>query len=670
MKAGDDFSETYEILERLGEGSGGIVYKAYHKRLNQEVVIKRMRSRNLSGAMKRRETDILKKLHHSYLPQVLDFLERDGEVFTVMSYIPGKSFAQILSEGGTFGRNQLMRWGMQISSALNYLHNQQPPVIHGDIKPANIMLTPEGNICLIDFNIAFYLDDAATLGYSNGYSSPEQYISVRSGASAGRIPEGMAVDERSDIYSVGASFYHIATGRKLGNYEEKPDKELLIQYMGEAFAQVIMKATQINPAKRYESARQLFRAFENIPKKDKRYRALLHRQLAVRMSLVALMAGFIVSGGYGINMMKQETVDKYNELVKEQAELIEKGEYEQQEAVYETAADLIPEALESHYQNAYSLYMQEAYKECISFIDQDIWANVDVNMEQARMADVYYLEADSYYRLEEYDKAAEVYELLFEIGTEQPEYYRDYAINLAYGGDENKAHTVLREAIDCGLREDSIFYAQGEIEKAMERYDAALLDFRECANLTDDNTMKARAYLMMNVIYAEKGSDISQREVLLEARDVIPIQEQRQILESLAKIDIELADKSGNDEYLKEAVDVLNKIVDQGWDTYNTYDTLAILYEKLGQIDAAIKEVDIMRDLYGEDYNVYMRYAFLEIDSQELKDNADRDYMRFAEYYEKAECLYKEEMKDNNEDAEMRLLEEVYRQVEEGGWLE
>ncbi len=314
--------------------------------------------------------------------------------------------------------------------------------------------------------------------------------------------------------------------------------------------------------------------------------------------------------------------------------------------------------------------MQEAYKECISFIDQDIRANVDVNMEQARMADVYYLEADSYYRLEEYDKAAEVYELLFEIGTEQPEYYRDYAINLAYGGDENKAHTVLREAIDCGLREDSIFYAQGEIEKAMERYDAALLDFRECANLTDDNTMKARAYLMMNVIYAEKGSDISQREVLLEARDVIPIQEQRQILESLAKIDIELADKSGNDEYLKEAVDVLNKIVDQGWDTYNTYDTLAILYEKLGQIDAAIKEVDIMRDLYGEDYNVYMRYAFLEIDSQELKGNADRDYMRFAEYYEKAERLYKEEMQDNNEDAEMHLLEEVYRQVREGGWLE
>ena len=175
---------------------------------------------------------------------------------------------------------------------------------------------------------------------------------------------------------------------------------------------------------------------------------------------------------------------------------------------------------------------------------------------------------------------------------------------------------------------------------------------------------------MMNVIYAETGNDISQREVLLEARNAIPVQEQMQILESLAKIDIELADKSGNDEYLKEAVDVLNKIVDQGWDTYNTYDTLAILYEKLGQIDAARKEVDIMMDLYGEDYNVYMRYAFLEIDSQELKGNADRDYMRFAEYYEKADRLYKEGMKDNNEDAEMHLLEEVYRQVREGGWLE
>ena len=91
---------------------------------------------------------------------------------------------------------------MQICSALNYLHNQKPPVIHGDIKPANIMLTPEGNICLIDFNIAFYLDDSTVLGYTNGYTSPnsiscseQQVLSDPSGHSE--------IDERADIQCGG-----------------------------------------------------------------------------------------------------------------------------------------------------------------------------------------------------------------------------------------------------------------------------------------------------------------------------------------------------------------------------------------------------------------------------------------------------------------------------------
>ena len=670
MSVIQNFSDTYEILDKLGEGAGGIVYKAYHKRLRQEVVIKQHRRSAVSLTGSRREVDILKNLHHSYLPQVLDFFEIDGDVYTVMSYVPGKSFAQLLAEGYRFTPKELIRWGMQICSALNYLHSQNPPVIHCDIKPANIMLTPRGDICLIDFNISFYLGDTAVLGYTNGYTSPEQYIMALSHESGQNEAGDVHIDERTDIYSVGATLYHLAVGQKVGDYRERINAEYLAQFTGDSFAQVIERALRIDPAQRYQSAYDMFRALENIPKKDSRYLSLLHRQTAVRIVLVLLLAGFIVLGGYGISRIKSERVDAYNGLVEEQISLIEAGDYEGQEQVFEEASELLPSSLESYYQNAYSLYKQEKFEDCISFIDYDICQNEQLDLVQARMADVYYLRADSYFRLEQYEEAADAYEDVFRMGTRHTEYYRDYAITLAYAGDEEEAQKVLQEAIDYGLTEDSVYYAKGEIENALGRQDAALQEFKECISITDDMEMKTRAYLMMSDIYKEKGSDASRRDVLLEAREELPAEEQLQVLERLASADIELADTTGKKEYREEAIEVLTQIIDQGWGTFDTADTLAIQYEKQEEIEQARKTVDQMLETYGEDYRIYMRYAFLEIDTQELKENAQRDYSQFAEYYEKAEELYHEQVKDNNTDAQMQLLEDVYGQVKEGGWLE
>lgn len=670
MSVIQNFSDTYEILDKLGEGAGGIVYKAYHKRLRQEVVIKQHRRSAVSLTGSRREVDILKNLHHSYLPQVLDFFEIDGDVYTVMSYVPGKSFVQLLAEGYRFTPKELIRWGMQICSALNYLHSQNPPVIHCDIKPANIMLTPRGDICLIDFNISFYLGDTAVLGYTNGYTSPEQYIMALSHESGQNEAGDVHIDERTDIYSVGATLYHLAVGQKVGDYRERINAEYLAQFTGDSFAQVIERALRIDPAQRYQSAYDMFRALENIPKKDSRYLSLLHRQTAVRIVLVVLLAGFIVLGGYGISRIKSERVDAYNGLVEEQISLIEAGDYEGQEQVFEEASELLPSSLESYYQNAYSLYKQEKFEDCISFIDYNICQNEQLDLVQARMADVYYLRADSYFRLEQYEEAADAYEDVFRMGTRHTEYYRDYAITLAYAGDEEEAQKVLQEAIDYGLTEDSVYYAKGEIENALGRQDAALQEFKECISITDDMEMKTRAYLMMSDIYKEKGSDASRRDVLLEARKELPAEEQLQVLERLASADIELADTTGKKEYREEAIEVLTQIIDQGWGTFDTADTLAIQYEKQGEIEQARKTVDQMLETYGEDYRIYMRYAFLEIDTQELKENAQRDYSQFAEYYEKAEELYHEQVKDNNTDAQMQLLEDVYGQVKEGGWLE
>lgn len=670
MNTMKDFSDTYEILEKLGEGAGGIVYKAYHRRLRQEVVIKRYRKGVISLSGNRREADILKNLRHSYLPQVLDFFETDEDVCTVMSYVPGKSFARLLEEGRRFTSRELARWGMQICSALNYLHSQDPPVIHCDIKPANVMLTPQGDICLIDFNISFYLGDTSVLGYTNGYTSPEQYLIALSRESGRGTPEEVKIDERTDIYSVGATLYHLAVGQKVGDYRERIDTGLLSGVTGEAFAQVIEKALRVDPGQRWQSAYDMFRALQDIPKKDRRYLSLLHRQTAVRTLLAALLAGCILLTGYGISEIKRERMDSYNSLVEEQIRLIENNDFEEQEKVFEEASGLIPSSLESYYQNAYALYKQERYEDCIAFVDYDICENEKLDLAQARMADVYYLRADSYFRLEQYEDAADAYEDVFRMGTRHTAYYRDYAIALAYAGEEEEAQDVLQEAIDYGLKEDSIYYAKGEIENALGKPDAALQEFGQCISISDDNEMKARAYLMMDSIYEEKGSGTSQRDILLKAKEDLPAEEQMQILEHLAAVDIELADTTGKAEYREEAVETLVQIIGQGWGTFTTFDTLAVQYQKQGDLEQAQKTADQMLKDYGEDYRIYMRYAFLEIDVQGLRENASRDYTKFAGYCEKAEELYQQQVKDNNTDEEMQLLEEVYRQVEEGGWLE
>ena len=670
MNTMKDFSDTYEILEKLGEGAGGIVYKAYHRRLRQEVVIKRYRKGVISLSGNRREADILKNLRHSYLPQVLDFFETDEDVCTVMSYVPGKSFARLLEEGRRFTSRELARWGMQICSALNYLHSQEPPVIHCDIKPANVMLTPQGDICLIDFNISFYLGDTSVLGYTNGYTSPEQYLIALSRESGRGTPEEVKIGERPDIYSVGATLYHLAVGQKVGDYRERIDTGLLSGVTGEAFAQVIEKALRVDPGQRWQSAYDMFRALQDIPKKDRRYLSLLHRQTAVRTLLAALLAGCILLTGYGISEIKRERMDSYNSLVEEQIRLIENNDFEEQEKVFEEASGLIPSSLESYYQNAYALYKQERYEDCIAFVDYDICENEKLDLAQARMADVYYLRADSYFRLEQYEDAADAYEDVFRMGTRHTAYYRDYAIALAYAGEEEEAQDVLQEAIDYGLKEDSIYYAKGEIENALGKPDAALQEFGQCISISDDNEMKARAYLMMDSIYEEKGSGTSQRDILLKAKEDLPAEEQMQILEHLAAVDIELADTTGKAEYREEAVETLVQIIGQGWGTFTTFDTLAVQYQKQGDLEQAQKTVDQMLKDYGEDYRIYMRYAFLEIDVQGLRENASRDYTKFAGYCEKAEELYQQQVKDNNTDEEMQLLEEVYRQVEEGGWLE
>ena len=137
-----------------------------------------------------------------------------------MDFIPGNTFRQYLDAGNVFPEKSVIKWAKQICSTLCYMHGQKPAIIHGDLKPANIMLMPDGNICLIDFNISAILDgsQAWVTGYTNGYAPPEQIEALNFNQRERDYRLWKKSDPRSDIYSLGATLYQ-ADERPAGTCE-------------------------------------------------------------------------------------------------------------------------------------------------------------------------------------------------------------------------------------------------------------------------------------------------------------------------------------------------------------------------------------------------------------------------------------------------------------------
>ena len=180
LQIGDVLGGIYEITEKIGSGGGGIIFKANHLRMEKTVALKLIKE-DVKGIIENRaEVDILKNLKNDFLPQVLDFVEDNNDVYTVMEFIEGQDLSVLVKSGKQFDEKNVIKYAVQLCGAVEYLHSQNPPIIHSDIKPANIMLTPSDKICLIDFNISSITngDRAYSMGGSKGFAAPEQFRKI------------------------------------------------------------------------------------------------------------------------------------------------------------------------------------------------------------------------------------------------------------------------------------------------------------------------------------------------------------------------------------------------------------------------------------------------------------------------------------------------------------
>jgi len=241
----------YRVVRQLGQGGMGTVFEAIDERLDTTVALKQ----TLFGDERlrkqfEREARLLARLHHPALPRVSDhFSEGEGQ-FLVMQFIAGQDLAEMIdSRRSPFPAEQVLTWADQLLDALDYLHTQDPQIIHRDIKPQNLKLTARGQIILLDFGLAKgqaseisrVTTSASIFGYTPNYAPLEQI-------------QGLGTDPRSDIYALSATLYHLITGVK------PPDALTRATAVINAQPDPLLPANEVNSAVSVDTAKLLERA--------------------------------------------------------------------------------------------------------------------------------------------------------------------------------------------------------------------------------------------------------------------------------------------------------------------------------------------------------------------------------------------------------------------------
>lgn len=295
VNTGQIIENKYEILKKIGKGGMSEVYLAMDRNLNKQWAVKEIkkkaRDRNNEVVIQSAiaEANMMKKLDHPCLPRIVDIIDKKDVIYVVMDYIEGEPLSKVLEQYGAQPQETVIEWAQELAGVLEYLHMQNPPIIYRDMKPANVMLQPNGHIKLIDFGIAREykeqnLADTISLG-TKGYAAPEQF------GGKGQT------DPRTDIYCLGVTLYHLVTGK---NPCEPPYELYPIRHwnpdLSAGLESIILKCTQMNPQDRYHSCAELLYALQHYEEEDEVYKKRLRRKVKIFAGMLAASVMCVLSG--------------------------------------------------------------------------------------------------------------------------------------------------------------------------------------------------------------------------------------------------------------------------------------------------------------------------------------------------------------------------------------
>lgn len=619
---------TYQIVEEIGSGGMGVVYLAYHLRLQKYVVMKKIKDVSADIAMLRNEVDILKELHHPYLPQVYDFIMYENDLYTIIDYVDGHDLKFYIDNGYVFSEGQLIKWLKQLCEVLSYLHTHNPQVLHTDIKPANIIVKNNGDICLIDFGISLFGAEQIK-GISADYSSPEQYYNVEY-IRNGQREYCVALDERVDIYSLGATFYHLMTGIKPSLLEAQPRVSSYNYGYSEIFSQIIDRCKETDRNQRYYTADDVLRAVENMYKLDNRYKKYLLIQVAS-----SVLAGIMIVSGaiMTITGYRNNVVSDFESRYSEFLNISESGDVN-------SAVEL-----------GYSLINDKSYK---------------TYMDSQMRSHILHAIGDCYYDSGDYYNAAHNYQLAINESDNEDDivlFYRDYLFALINDGKINEANNVLQE-VSARYPQSSVIslvkaqtqYKNGQYNEAISTIDSVI------SQLSSDTDNLYTAYLIKGDSYDK----LSQYSKAVESyENAVSVKETARSLRKLGNASLKYASNQSNKQQYVAAMESFEKINSTYTASVDDVINLAQCYLLCEGIDNYNKCISLLEDyltVYGDDCRVYIMLA---IASDAASGNKTQEYCL------KANNLYKQlsaEDKSKIDIESMNRIKELYRIYCGGAW--
>lgn len=308
----------YEIITEIGRGGMSVVYLAMDRRLRKQWAVKEAKKKpvgnsNIYELTPIAEANLLKSLDHPNIVRIVDIVEQDGFIYIVEDFVEGESLAEEVKKGPSTPEN-VVQWGTQLCDVLNYLHTRTTPIIYRDMKPANVQLQPDGKtIKLLDFGIAKTYkpqktSDTTNLG-TRGYAAPEQFDAKRQS------------DARTDVFSLGITLRSLLMGKTPYDAEFYDDIRKQNPAVTDGLIKVIAKATDQNPANRYQTAAEFKQALLRYHDKDAAVIRIRRRKLNSYRALIASAISFILIGAI---LLPISTLVKNNDY----SNYLDDGKYE------------------------------------------------------------------------------------------------------------------------------------------------------------------------------------------------------------------------------------------------------------------------------------------------------------------------------------------------------